>query len=203
LGFPGTSFTGTWKYLDSGGRKVIILITGTPGTGKSEVSDILAKMLKFKMISIEKIAGDACVGIEKGSKIIDIGKLSEKLKEIRGNVIIEGHLSHLLPFGDLVIVLRTKPKILKKRLQHKGFDDEKLMENLEAEALDVCLIESVENHDNVFEIDTSEKKPLEVAKDILAIVNDEKRAEFSPGKIDWTYEFFDVKSQERIICGYK
>jgi adenylate kinase len=174
---------------------MIVLITGTPGTGKSTVSKLLSERMKFKRININEVAtSDVCVGVEKGSRVVDIEKLAEKVREmIKGDIIIDGHLSHLLPFGDIVVVLRTRPKILRRRLLNKGFEEEKIRENLEAEALDACLIESLENHENVFEIDTSDKAAPEVVEDILGIIKGDTES-FKPGDIDWSEEFFDVKS---------
>lgn len=170
---------------------MIILITGTPGTGKTAVAKILSKKIDAKLIQIGAIEG-IYIGVdeERGSKIVDMEKLSNKIGDmIVGDMVIEGHLSHLLPFGDIVIVLRSDPMELKKRLESKGFDEEKVQENLEAEALDVCLIESLERHENVYEIDTTKRKTGEVVDTIIDIVGG-KTDEFEPGKIDWSEDFF-------------
>ncbi len=169
---------------------MIIIITGTPGTGKTTTANLLSEKLKYKCIHINDIADEARIGVERGSKIIDIKKLSKKIKKIvQGDAIIEGHLSHLLGIGDVVAVLRTNPKILKQRLLTEGFKGEKLSENVEAEALDACLIESLERHKSVCEIDTSEKAPDAVVEDILRITKGELNG-YRPGKIDWSGEYF-------------
>lgn len=169
---------------------MIIIITGTPGTGKTTTANFLSKKLNCNCIHISDIADEACIRTEGDSKIIDIKKLSKKIKKmIQGSAIVEGHLSHLLGIGDIGIVLRTHPKILKQRLLKHGFKGEKLRENLEAEALDVCLIESLERHKSVYEIDASEKTPSGVAEDILRILKGETD-EYKTGKIDWSEEYF-------------
>lgn len=170
---------------------MIILISGTPGTGKTTVSKILAKNTGRELIRISELASDdVTIRTEKDTKIVDVEKLKQKIKRrMSGSAVVDGHLSHLMDFGDLVIVLRTDPKVLKKRLIKKGFDKAKTRENLEAEALDVCLIESVERHKNVFEIDTTEKSPQDVAGDIIKIVEGNSE-NFKPGKIDWSEIFF-------------
>ena len=168
-----------------------IFITGTPGTGKSTVAKILSEKINTRMISINTLK-EIYSGVDKEreSKIVDIKKLVEKIEDmIEGDVIIEGHLSQLLPFGDLVIVLRTHPKELQKRLKEKGYRNKKIEENLEAEALDVCLIEALENHKNVYEIDTTGKTGEETASDITKILHGETD-EYKPGKFDWSEEFF-------------
>lgn len=172
---------------------MILLLTGTPGTGKSTVAKILSKRLGYRLIGfnewINENARDAIVGRDekRETNIVDIGRVRGRLKEIKGNAIIEGHLSHLLDIGDIVVVLRAHPKALEERL--RGFSDSKRKENKEAEALDVCLIETLENHDasKVFEVDTTDKRPEKVAEVILKIVEG-RGDEYKPGKIDWSEE---------------
>lgn len=171
---------------------MIIIITGTPGTGKTTTANFLSSKINCKCIRISDVADEACTGVEGNSKVIDVKKLSKKIRKIiQGDAIIEGHLSHLLGIGDIVIVLRTNPEILKQRLVKHGFKGEKLRENLEAEALDVCLIESLERHKSVYEIDTSHKTPSIVVEDILKILEG-KTDEYKPGKIDWSEEYFSA-----------
>ncbi len=180
---------------------MIVLITGTPGTGKSSVAKLLAKRINVDVISIARTLDESvCAGYDtkRKSKIVDIKKLARKIKDIIRasrkrakdiDIIIEGHLSHLLPFGDVVIVLRAHPKVLERRLKKKKYAKAKIAENLEAEALDVCLIESLERHKKVYEIDTTNKKPHEVASAIVGILEGKGEA-YAPGKIDWSEEFF-------------
>ncbi len=173
---------------------MIIIITGTPGTGKTTTANFLSSKLSCKCIRISDVADEACTGVEGNSKVIDVKKLSKKIKKIiQGDAIIEGHLSHLLGISGVVIVLRTNPKILKQRLLKQGFKGEKLSENLEAEALDVCLIESLERHSHVYEIDTCEKTPDVVVEDTLRILKGETD-EYKPGKINWSEEYFSGRA---------
>jgi adenylate kinase len=173
-----------------------LLLTGTPGTGKTHVADILADLTGFTLIGVNEAVGEDYLYIEEESKVVDLKLLSKKIKGIiDSNAIIEGHLAHLLEIKGIVIVLRTKPSELRSRLEKKGFSGGKLEENLEAEALDVILIESLELHDEVYEIDTTGKEAEDVAKAIHSILNGEAK-NFKPGKISWLDEY--VESKERI-----
>ena len=171
---------------------MILLLTGTPGTGKSSVATRLSKKTGMHLIRVNDIVDEGLtigVDVKRGSKIVDTEKLEARLgRLIRGDTIVEGHLSHLLS-GDVVVVLRTRPDVLETRLGERGFDEEKVRENVEAEAIDVCLVESLEFHTRVYEVDTSEKTPGEAAGDILKILDGETRG-YEPGKIDWSEGYF-------------
>ncbi len=105
---------------------------------------------------------------------------------------IEGHAAHFLSIAEKVILLRCHPKKLKKRLEKKGWNKEKIKENIEAEALDVILCETVEYYpeNSIFEIDTSNMTIGSVAESIVEIVkNDfEPTKKYNIGKIDWSEE---------------
>ena len=171
---------------------MILLLTGTPGTGKSSLATLLSKKTGMQLIRINDIVdGELTIGLdsERGSKVVDIEKLNARLtKLIKKDTIVEGHLSHILT-GDVVVVLRTKPSVLETRLRKKGFDDEKVRENMEAEALDVCLVESLELHDKVYEVDTTESTSEETSEDVMNVLNGKTEA-YKPGKVDWSEEYF-------------
>ncbi|MBW3015837.1 adenylate kinase family protein, partial [Candidatus Woesearchaeota archaeon] len=158
---------------------MIIAITGTPGTGKTSVSEILQSK-SFKVIDLNKVACEKDFLIERDeerdSEIVDINKFNDYVNSNYRQedlIFIEGHLSHLLKSVDKVILLRCHPNQLKKNLSNKGWGEKKIKENLEAEILDIILCESVEIHseDNIFEIDTTNKSINDIISSILEIIN--------------------------------
>ncbi len=170
---------------------MILVITGTPGTGKSTLCELLAECLGVRCFHVDELVKEGMsLGYDRvrDSLIADIDGLREELGGI-GVAVIEGHYSHLLGIEDLIIVLRTNPLVLEQRLRDKGFSDEKIKENLECEALDLCLIESLDRNKNVFEVDTTNLKPAEAVEIILNIL-DGRGDEYRPGKIDWSEEYF-------------
>jgi len=170
---------------------MLIALTGTPGVGKTTTAEILRKR-GYKVLSVNELAEefDCIIGEEHGCKIVDVEELAEKVKELRnGLVILEGHLSHLLN-PDMIIVLRCNPLELKKRLESKGWSEEKVLENVEAELTDVILIEALDGSENVYEIDTTNLSAEEVA-DIVEMIIKGKGEEFKPGRIDWIAEVGD------------
>lgn len=174
---------------------MILFITGTPGTGKTTVSQILKEELSFALVDINGLVEDEKLytGIdeEKEYKIVDIPALCSKLNDIiinlddREDLLVEGHLSHFCDGADRVIVLRAHPDILENRLQDKGFKTAKIAENVEAEALDVCAFEAFWKYgDQASEVDTTGKDPQEVA-DIIRMIIDGEEA-FPVGSVDFS-----------------
>jgi adenylate kinase len=130
---------------------------------------------------------------EKDYKIVDMNALEEELFKIVGErdsdekqgIIIEGHLSHYFPKADLVMVFRTEPHILKGRLQKRDWKEDKIRENLEAEALDICTWEAHQIHGNkVHEIETTRIAPDETINIISEIIKGNKS--FPVGDIDFS-----------------
>lgn len=172
-----------------------ISISGTPCTGKTEVSKLLSKSLNYRLIQVNELAEklNAFTGYDKKRecKILDMKKLEIEINKIKGNVIIEGHASHLFPV-DIVVVLRCNPEVLKKRLEKRyPKNNLKVKENLEAEILGVITSEAIMANKNVCEIDTTDKKPEEVVDNILEILR-ENINEFKVGKIDWLERYIDM-----------
>lgn len=170
---------------------MILAITGTPGTGKSSVCEALAHKMNVKCYHLNHVVIHGfSLGYdkEKDSIIADLEALKKKFQKIDDG-IIEGHYSHKLGVAEVIIVLRTRPNVLSKRLKEKGFSQEKIRENLECEALDLCLIESLETCERVYEIDTSSLEAKETAEIILKILR-EGGKNYLPGKIDWSEEYF-------------
>jgi len=171
-----------------------IAISGTPCTGKTEISKLLSKKLNYRLILINEFAEelDAFIGFDKEmeSRILDMDRLKREIKKLKGNIILEGHTSHLF-HADIVIVLRCNPEILKKRLEKKFPSNSlKVQENLEAEILGVITSEAVMNNKKVYEVDTSDKSVKESVNNILKILKG-KTEEFKIGKTDWLEKYSD------------
>jgi len=163
-----------------------IALTGTPGTGKTTV----AKLLPYRVVDINALIRDEGLDLgtdpERGCIIADVDALKQKLdelvNEVADTVVLEGHFSH--QFAPEAVVLRTSPHVLRERLRKRDYSEKKIMENLEAEALDVILVEAVEWCKRVHEIDTTRRSPRETASMVVRIIR--REMELPPGKIDWT-----------------
>ena len=169
---------------------MLVAVSGTPGTGKTSACDIL----RSKGRQVRDVAGlakerKAVSGRSHGELIVDVEKLADCIDDLRCAepcVILDGHLSHHLR-PDLCIVLRCSPKVLSKRLAKRGYSEKKLRDNVEAEAIDLVLMEAMDACPRTFEIDATRKKSPRVAGDIEKIISG-KTKDFKPGQVDWSGE---------------
>jgi len=176
---------------------MIIALSGTPGTGKTSSAKLLAKKIGANFIRIRDIVHEIPHKIDKkrDTFVVDVKDLQKLVnkKMKKGDNAIEGHLSHLLDV-DVVIILRTNPNVLEKRLKRKGWKRSKIDENVKAEILDSATIEAIELHGkNVFEIDTSKRSKEATAKIMENILNNftQKKyvKKYLAGNIDWTERY--------------
>jgi adenylate kinase len=159
-------------------------ITGTPGTGKSMIGEELSR-LGHTVVHLTTTVGPYVIGEdeERDVQVIDVDRWVSEFKPVDG--FVEGHMAHYLPC-DKIIVLRCRPDELKKRLARRKYPTKKIRENADAEALDVCLIETVESFTplQILELDTTGHDAVYGAGCIEAFVRGEIPADF--GHIDWS-----------------
>ena len=166
-----------------------IALTGTPGTGKTSLSN----KFDYNLVSINDYYAEISNGKdEEDNWLIDLEKLNEIIvTKNHSNTIFEGHVAHFLKNIDKIIVLRCHPNELKKRLSFRNYSDEKIRENMEAEALNIICEEAIDLYDekNVFEIDTSTitiGKSVEKIGDIInGNIKSNKRIDYSETIMDW------------------
>ena len=147
-----------------------IVISGTPGTGKTEVSDILSKRLNLPVLHVNDFAKEHKLVDKKGE--VNLEKLFEKIKNFEG--ILESHVLCEIPLYDTIIILRCHPEKLKSRLGKRDYPAAKLKENLEAEAIDYCVQIAEQYYCRVIQIDTTYMTLKEVAERIIDYLENHK-----------------------------
>ena len=164
-----------------------IAVTGTPGVGKTSACAFVNSM---RVVHVNELIDE--LGLATGydskrkTKVVDTVRLAKEVDKLRGDMLMEGHLSHLL-HPEIAVVLRCSPSVLEKRLRAKGWSEKKVRENVEAEAVDVILIEAMESVPMVLEIDTTDKKPAKVGAAIEEIISGDRK-KYRAGSIDWSQE---------------
>jgi adenylate kinase len=151
---------------------MILLISGTPCTGKTAIAEALGEKLGWRIISLNDIANEKSLYCgyddKRKSKVVDIDRLRDavgKILEREDDLILESHYAHEMP-GDTVVILRANPDELRKRGREKSWRHEKIEENVICEIMEVCKTEALDMGKKVFEFDTTGKKPEQVADEI-------------------------------------
>jgi len=151
----------------------VLVILGTPGVGKTTFAKKLSKRTGARLIEANKVIEEYKLysGFDKfGTKIVKMKELERMLNKLAkdGNVIIEGHiLADIKIKGAIAIVLREHLQKVYKRLKARGYPDEKILENIESEALDYSGINAEKNYREVYEFFSSDKKLMEKVIDIM------------------------------------
>ena len=177
--------------------KTVILITGTPGVGKTAVAKQLAEALDALYVNLTNLAQTNNLvsdeDEERKTAIIDEKKMRQKISEMlstidKSAVVIDGHYAAaVVPkhYVTKVFVLRRNPAELHTLMQKSGFSGAKLWENLASEILDSCLIEAVreQGEQKVCELDVTGKTTKTVSSEIRTILTEHRECPL--GQVDW------------------
>lgn len=152
--------------------KKAIIITGTPGTGKSILCQKLARKYGFLHLDVNKIIKEKKLRQRYDHKrktyVVDEKKLSKELiKEIKKSnktLVIDSHLSHFIPsrYVRLCIVTKTEIGVLFSRLKKRGYNKQKIQENIQSEIFDICLNEAIQRKHKIAVIDTTKKVDISI-----------------------------------------
>jgi len=190
--------------------KKVIIVTGTPGVGKTAVSQLLAEKLGASHIDLGEIVKrerlTAGFDRRRATLIADEDKLKRRVQELidqcTSNVIVDGHYAaSIIPKRQVTraFVLRCHPAQLKERMDQRYLKDTKLWENLAAEILDVSLYDAVMNlsRRKVCEVDTTNKTVEVVAHEIMSILEGRERCRVRV--VDWLGRLEDEGSLDYYL----
>ena len=167
----------------SGGEPVAL--TGSPGVGKSTVA--LRLRPRWSVIEVGDLAVASGCGRRAGRGVeVDLQRLRKKfraLHRVRPYDVYVGHLAHLLPIRD-VVVLRCRPVELGDRLtrSRRGSRQDR-HDNVVSEAIDLVLREALSPRRRVWEIDTTGRPASIVATEVNRRIA--RRGPSRVGSIDW------------------
>ncbi len=147
---------------------MIIAVSGTPGVGKTHLSIELAKRLSAEYVNIT----DYCqtnnlfdsYDTDSDTHGVDIALLEKSLRkycDLSQIYVLDSHLLHdfSIDFVDVLIICTCELPVLQKRLQKRGYSEEKIRENLDAEIFQICQYDAIENGFKPIVVDCT--KPLD------------------------------------------
>ncbi|MFX0101750.1 MAG: adenylate kinase family protein [Candidatus Hodarchaeota archaeon] len=179
----------------------IVIISGTPGVGKTTVASLLKNLIDGIVISLTKFVLENDLfemwDEERETRIIDeekvrdglLQKIDQMVKTMEFSyIIVEGNFADII--GDKAhhaIVLRLHPDVLRKRLEDRNYKKEKIKENVQAEILGVCSGHMKEILGYSFhDIDTTGKNEQDVSRICKDVIEGNVEPDiYKPGLIDW------------------
>jgi adenylate kinase len=178
------------------GKNKVIIVSGTPGVGKSTVSKQLSSNLSCGLVSIGDLVKDeglyTQVDRKRDTLVADMNQISKRINGIISNssemLIVEGHYAvDVVPLESvsLVFVLRRDPEELRDILRKRGYGEEKVRENVAAEILDVCLYDAVDRCgvEKICEVNVTGRTAEEVVNDVQQVLQGKKKHKIRT--VDW------------------
>ena len=176
---------------------MLLAVTGTPGTGKTEtcrslegegreIIDLTELMMKRSLFSQYDERSDT---YEIDVEIARDYFIKEFPRGRPGWIIVDSHLSHLLDV-DGIVLLRCDPRELGTRLKGRNYSPEKIRENLESEMVDVIGVEVIDSKLPSIEIDTTSVERTEAAAVISEFIRvfPDTRGFQPPCSVNWIRE---------------
>ncbi|XP_041975548.1 adenylate kinase isoenzyme 6 [Aricia agestis] len=127
-----------------------ILLTGTPGVGKSTIAKQLAERTNFTWRDVSRLAEEHNCLDEYDSQyecpFLNEDKLLDVMESMmkKGGNIVDYHGSELFPerWFDGVFVIRANNTVLYDRLTARGYTGKKLEDNIQCEIFETLLEEA-------------------------------------------------------------
>ncbi|THD20869.1 Adenylate kinase isoenzyme 6 [Fasciola hepatica] len=131
-----------------------ILITGTPGTGKTTLAKEIADRCSLNFVSVNDVAkeGELYDGYddENDCHILDEDRVVDELEDymMQGGQVVDYHSCDFFPerWFDAVFVLRTDNSVLYPRLSARGYSAKKIADLIHCEIVQVVLDEARESY---------------------------------------------------------
>ncbi|KAA0035312.1 hypothetical protein IC582_026717 [Cucumis melo] len=156
-----------------------ILITGTPGTGKTTTSSALADAAQLRHVSIGDLVKEKNLhdgwDDELQCYVINEDLVCDELEDLmeEGGVIVDYHGCDFFPerWFDRVVVLQTENSILYDRLTKRGYEGAKLSNNIECEIFQILLEEAKENYEENIVVALRSDTVQDVASNVETLAN--------------------------------
>jgi adenylate kinase len=156
-----------------------IIITGTPGVGKTTHCEELASKTGLHHLSINEVVKKHNIGEASNDpedpnlQIVDEDRLLDCIENDleEGGQIIDWHACDLFPPSliDLVCVVRCDNKVLYDRLKGRGYGEKKLDENMDCEIMEVLLQEARDAYDDNIVVELHSEKTGDIDANVERI----------------------------------
>jgi adenylate kinase len=189
-------------------KAYMILVTGTPGTGKTTISKSLARQLHANYLSLTQLVFDkklhADFDRQRRTRVVDLDRarawLKSSLHKSKTITVLDTHISDAAPreYVWKIIVLRCNPILLEARLRRKRWAATKVRENVIAEILDSCYTTAIQYYGskNICQLDTSRAGVRKNVAQCIALL---KRKNPVIRRIDWISVLEKDQALERFM----
>jgi len=185
-----------------------IIITGTPGVGKTTLAKFLSKKLGIPYLDFARFALNMGLitgyDAKRASYEVDVTVAREVLSRHVGSqpYVIDSLIPDVLfpHLVKVVIVLRLDPWELALRLKARGWHFYKVRENVEAELLGVSLEEALGFYGDklVRELNVTGLSVEAAVEILLTIIRGEALERYAPGSVNWLSIYDPIRLSKRI-----
>ena len=162
-----------------------ILISGTPGVGKTSFTTLLQsrisdeKNYQMKNINLGEIVNEKKL-YKNWNKEFNVLEFDDEMinKELEpylndGGVILDFHSSYFFPEKDinLVVLLRCNNTELYDRLKARGYNDKKITENIDCEIMEVTSEEVRDSYKDDIIIELKSEKIEDMENNLDKVIN--------------------------------
>ncbi|KAJ2847617.1 factor activating pos9 [Coemansia brasiliensis] len=131
-----------------------ILVTGTPGTGKTTTAELIALATGLKKLTVGDLIKERNLhdgyDAEFDTFILNEDKVLDEMEDMMsdGGMCVDFHTCEMFPerWFDLIVVLRTTTENIYDRLEKRGYKQNKIEENLQCEIMQVVLEDALESY---------------------------------------------------------
>jgi len=159
----------------------VIVITGTPGTGKTTHAQLLVDQspVPLKHINVSELIKERMLhdGFDEEwqTYIVDEDKVVDELEPLinaGGGLILDWHTCDAFPerWIDLVVVLQCNHTRLWDRLEARGYPLKKIQENNEAEIMSVVMEEAREAYAEEIVVTLNSEDTTDLESNVTRIV---------------------------------